>query len=101
MDPLRDPRGILLALDHYALDSNVDGNDQWVVDLVKAKNVRAVWLFTWEFQTWPSSLTQPLFSLSIDSCFISRSVNKSGVHMRALGPPELGLFLRTCSVSPQ
>lgn len=42
MDPLRDPRGILLALDHYALDSNVDRNDQWLVDLVEQKTVRLI-----------------------------------------------------------
>lgn len=39
LDPLRDPRGILLALDHYALDSNGDRNDQWLVDFVEKKNV--------------------------------------------------------------
>ena len=40
MDPLRDPSGILLALDHYALDSNVvDRNDQWLVDFVESKNI--------------------------------------------------------------
>lgn len=39
IDPLRDPKGILLALDCYALSSDGDGNDQWLIDLYENKRI--------------------------------------------------------------
>jgi Transcriptional repressor TCF25 len=41
LDPLRDPAGVLLALDCYALATNSDLNYQWIVDMVESQEVRA------------------------------------------------------------
>jgi Transcriptional repressor TCF25 len=40
LDPLRDPKGVLLAIDHFALISNSISNDQWLVDLVESDKIR-------------------------------------------------------------
>lgn len=40
LDPLRDPMGVLLALDHFALISNNESNDQWIVDFVESNKVQ-------------------------------------------------------------
>jgi len=40
LDPLRDPMGVLLALDHFALLSHSETNDQWLVDFVESGKIR-------------------------------------------------------------
>lgn len=42
LDPLRDPTGTLLVVDHYALATNLGTNEQWLVHLVESEKVR-VW----------------------------------------------------------
>jgi Transcriptional repressor TCF25 len=42
LDPLRDPTGVLLALDHYALASDEVVYDQWLVELVESDSIQ-VW----------------------------------------------------------
>lgn len=39
LDPLRDPTGVLLAIDHFALLTNNESNDKWVVDFVESRKV--------------------------------------------------------------
>jgi hypothetical protein len=41
LDPLRDPMGVLLALDHFALLSNSEVTDRWLVDFVESHKVRS------------------------------------------------------------
>ena len=57
IDPLRDPVGILLAMDHYALATNLDANDQWLVDLVEGQKVRRVCTLQLSLRRWFTSLT--------------------------------------------
>jgi hypothetical protein len=40
LDPLRDPMGVLLSMDHFALISNSISNDQWLVSFVESDKVR-------------------------------------------------------------
>ena len=40
LDPLRDPMGVLLAIDHYALASNLELYDQWLVNFVENEAIR-------------------------------------------------------------
>jgi hypothetical protein len=40
LDPLRDPHSVLLAMDHFALISNNETNDQWIVDFVESNKVQ-------------------------------------------------------------
>jgi len=40
MDPLRDPRGVLLNLDHFALSTASSSSDRWLVNLVESDRVR-------------------------------------------------------------
>jgi hypothetical protein len=42
LDPLRDPMGLLLAIDHYALAGNATVLDQWIVDLVESDKIQ-IW----------------------------------------------------------
>lgn len=46
LDPLRDPMGVLLALDHFALLSNSEVNDRWLVAFVESHKVRFTWGFS-------------------------------------------------------
>jgi hypothetical protein len=39
LDPLRDPMNILLAVDHFALLSNTDQCNEWLVEFVESKKV--------------------------------------------------------------
>ena len=40
LDPLGDPMGILLAIDHFALLENSEIDDSWLVDFVESEKVR-------------------------------------------------------------
>ena len=42
LDPLRDPMGVLLALDHFALASNLNALDKWLVEMVDSDQVRII-----------------------------------------------------------
>jgi hypothetical protein len=37
---MRDPMGVLLGLDHFALLSNTENNDAWLVEFVESQKVR-------------------------------------------------------------
>jgi Transcriptional repressor TCF25 len=39
LDPLRDPMGCLLAIDHFALLENTETNDSWVVEFAESEKV--------------------------------------------------------------
>lgn len=40
LDPLRDPKNVLLSADHFALVCNTPASNRWVVDFVESKKVR-------------------------------------------------------------
>lgn len=40
LDPLRDPKGMLLTLDYYALASNVESADNWLAEFVEEGKVK-------------------------------------------------------------
>ena len=42
MDPLRDPKGVLLNVDHFALATESDASDRWIADLVESDRIR-IW----------------------------------------------------------
>ena len=44
LDPLRDPMNLLLAMDHFALLSNTDQCNEWLIKFVESKKVRR-WSF--------------------------------------------------------
>eukprot|EP00535_Pseudo-nitzschia_heimii_P008479 CAMPEP_0197173116 /NCGR_PEP_ID=MMETSP1423-20130617/160_1 /TAXON_ID=476441 /ORGANISM="Pseudo-nitzschia heimii, Strain UNC1101" /LENGTH=699 /DNA_ID=CAMNT_0042621877 /DNA_START=210 /DNA_END=2309 /DNA_ORIENTATION=- len=39
LDPLRDPKNVLLSIDHFALMSNTESSNLWLVDFVESKEV--------------------------------------------------------------
>jgi hypothetical protein len=39
LDPLRDPMGVLLALDHFALQTMSEASDVWLIELVDSQKV--------------------------------------------------------------
>jgi hypothetical protein len=40
LDPLRDPKNILLSIDHFAHMVNTESSNRWLVDFVESKKVR-------------------------------------------------------------
>jgi len=42
LDPLRDPKNILLGIDYFALICNTESSKRWLVDFVESKKVRFV-----------------------------------------------------------
>jgi len=39
LDPLRDPKNVLLSIDHFALLCNTESSNMWLVDFVESKKV--------------------------------------------------------------
>ena len=46
LDPLRDPMGLLLAMDHFALATNLTAIDQWLVQLVDSNQIQICYIDT-------------------------------------------------------
>ena len=44
LDPLRDPKNVLLSIDHFALMCNTEACNTWLVDFVESEKVRSKYL---------------------------------------------------------